>query len=241
MGAKGPHAETLRTEQPNVLWLSCEDIGPHLGCYGDPLAHTPTLDQMAREGVRYANAYTTAGVCAPNRSSIITGVHATTLGTHHMRSGGEGVLHSVKPSLPEGIRCFPAYLREAGYYCTNNAKQDYQVPTPPDTWDESSKKAHWRDRPDPETPFFAVFNYTGSHEGSIRLSAKQHAERTKRLTDTQRQNPDDMTPPPFHPNTEIVRREWAELYELITAMDYWLADMLEQLEEDGLADNTIVI
>ncbi len=227
-------------ERPNILWISTEDIGPQLGCYGDPHAHTPTLDQLAAEGVRYTNAFTTAGVCAPNRSSIITGVFATTLGTQHMRSGGEGVAVSHKPALPEPYRCFTELLREAGYYCTNNYKEDYQFVTPPAAWDDSSKQAHWRNRKDEHQPFFSVFNYTGTHEGSVRLTPQAHAKRTEMLDKGQRQADTTIAPPPFHPDTPLVRRTWADYYELITTMDHWAADLLEQLEADGLAENTIV-
>jgi uncharacterized sulfatase len=226
--------------RPNILWISCEDIGPHLGCYGDPNAHTPTLDRLASEGIRYENAYTTAGVCAPNRSSIIAGVYSTTLGSHHMRSGGEGTERSIKPTPPSHIRCFSEYLRDAGYYCTNNSKEDYNFVRSAAAWDESSRNAHWRNRPDPDQPFFAVFNNTGTHEGSVRMLEREHAVRTKRLTPAQRQDPENLTPPPYHPDTPTVRRTWARYYELITALDYWAGDLLEELEESGLAEDTIV-
>ncbi len=223
---------------PNILWLSCEDISPHLGCYGDPFAITPNLDRLASEGILYKNAFTVAPVCAPNRSCIITGVYQTTLGTHHMRSGGEGTERSIKPVLPDNIKCFPEYLREAGYYCTNNSKEDYQFDTPPSAWDESSRKAHWRNRPNKKTPFFAVFNYTGTHEGSVRLSDEGHALRTKRLNSSQRQNPEELTTlPPYYPDTKVTRKQWAKYYELITAMDYWISDLLK---EAGESDNTII-
>jgi len=231
---------TAAERRPNILWLSCEDIGPHLGCYGDPHAHTPTLDRLASEGIRYTNAYTTAGVCAPNRSAIITGMYATTLGTHHMRSGGEGVKRSIKPRPPAHVKCFSEYLRNAGYYCTNNHKEDYNFVRSKAAWDESNRKAHWRNRPDPDQPFFAVFNYTGTHEGSVRLTGKELAKRVRRLTPAQRQDPEKITPPPYHPDTPVVRRTWATYYELITAMDYWVNELLGQLSEDRLADSTIV-
>ncbi len=235
----GARAETP-ARRPNIVWLSCEDIGPHLGCYGDPLAVTPTLDKLASEGVRYTNAFTTAPVCAPNRCSVITGVHAATLGAHHMRSGAEGAKMPDKPALPPEVRCFSQYLRDAGYYCTNNEKQDYNFITPKESWDESSNRAHWRNRPRPDQPFFAVFNYVGTHESCIRATPEQHAHRTAKLRPDQRQDPARITPPPFHPDTPVVRRQWANYYECVTALDYWAADLLDQLREDGLADNTIV-
>ena len=123
--------------RPNLLWISCEDISPQLGCYGDPHAVTPNLDRLAEQGARYANAFVAAGVCAPCRSTIITAMYQTTIGTHHMRCSAK---------LPESIRPFTTYLRKAGYYCTNNSKRDYQFKEPKSTWDESSGKAHWRNR-----------------------------------------------------------------------------------------------
>ncbi len=228
--------------RPNILWISTEDIGPHLGCYGDPHAVTPTLDGLAAKGVLYKNAFTTAGVCAPNRSSIITGVYPTTLGTHPMRTGGSGVERSIPAKLPKNVRFFTEYIREAGYYCTNNSKTDYQVKTPKDAWDESSNTAHWKNRPHEDTPFFAVFNYKGTHEGSVRSDPERFSRLTRRLTPEQRQDADQLTTlPPFHPDTPIVRRQWQKYYELLTGLDYWVQDLLNEVEQAGLADNTIVV
>jgi len=218
--------------QPNILWLSCEDISAHFGCYGDPHAITPNIDALAEQGVRYSHAFTAAGVCAPCRSTIITGMYQTTIGTHHMRCNA---------TLPDFIKPFPVYLREAGYYCTNNSKTDYQFKMPGETWDESSGKAHWRNREDPEQPFFAVFNFTGCHESGI--ESKEKYERvTQDLAVEQRQDADSLTTlPPYYPETPVVREDWKRNYELITAMDAWAGDLLAQLEEDGLAENTIVL
>ncbi|MCA9114318.1 MAG: sulfatase, partial [Planctomycetaceae bacterium] len=226
----GTSAAADQPVRPNILWLSCEDISPHLGCYGDKQAITPHLDRLATEGVRYSHAFTTAGVCAPCRSGIITGMYQTTLGTHHMRTVAQ---------LPEKIRPFSVYLREAGYYCTNNSKQDYQFRTPKGTWDDSSGKAHWRNRPDASKPFFAVFNFTGCHESGI-ASASKYRSVTRNLKPEQRQDPAKLKLPPYYPDTPVVREDWKRNYELITAMDAWAGDLLAQLEEDGLAENTIV-
>lgn len=234
------NADTGATHRPNILWLSCEDMSAHLGCYGDPLAHTPTLDQFARDGIRFTHCFTAAPVCAPNRSCIITGVYPTTLGTHQMRAGGEGTMTSSMPPLPNEVRCFTEYLRDAGYYCSNNSKEDYNFVTPKTAWDDSSNKAHWRNRPSADQPFFAVFNYTGTHESGGWLGDEAFAERTSRLTPAQRQDRSRMNLPPYHPDTPVVRENWARYYERITALDYWVADHLAQLREDGLEDNTIV-
>ncbi|WP_199188662.1 MULTISPECIES: sulfatase-like hydrolase/transferase [Pirellulaceae] len=218
-------------QRPNIVWLSCEDISPHIGCFGDTQAITPNIDQLATEGVRYTNTFTTAGVCAPCRSGIITGMYQTSLGTQHMR---------CTATLPDLIKPFPVYLREAGYYCTNNSKQDYQFKTPKGTWDDSSGKAHWRNRPDKSQPFFAVFNFTGCHESGI-ASKKKYEQVTKVLTPEQRQDPEKLELPPYYPDTPIVREDWKRNYELITAMDHWAGDLIQQLKDDGLYEETIVM
>jgi len=230
----------VAAERPNILWISTEDIGVHLGCYGDPHAITPRLDELARQGWLYENAFTAAPVCSPNRSAIITGIFPTTLGTQHMRSGGEGTHVSRKPILPEGLHCFTEYMRRAGYYCTNNAKQDYNFVTPKAAWDESSNTAHWKGRPDTSQPFFAVFNFTGTHEGSVRADKSKHLRNISALTEDQRQDPTEINPPPYHPNTRLVREQWANYYENITALDYYVGRLLEELHNEGVADNTIV-
>ncbi len=158
-------------------------------------------------------------------------MYQTTLGTHHMR---------CQAQLPAPIRPFPAYLRDAGYYCTNNSKQDYQFKTPNGTWDASSGKAHWRNKPDPQQPFFAVFNFTGCHESGIAGNEK-YASVTRSLTSAQRQDPTKLTTlPPYYPDTPITREDWKRNYELITAMDAWAGELLAQLDADGLTDNTII-
>lgn len=228
--------------RPNILWLSAEDMDASLGCYGDPDAITPNLDRLAATGVRYTNVFTVAPVCAPNRSCIITGVYPTTLGSLHMRSSGEGWRGSHQPSLPDSIRCFPEYLRRAGYYCTNNAKQDYNfAPTPEETWDESSLRATWQNRPDPKQPFFAVFNFMETHESKVRAEGDELQRLTETLTDAERHAPAKMHVPPYHPDTPKVRQQWANYHDLITVMDHWIAEKLQELEDAGVADNTIVV
>ena len=222
-------AGQTRGEKPNILWLSCEDISPHLGCFGDEHAITPNLDRLAREGVRYTNAFTTAGVCAPCRSGIITGMYQTTIGTHHMRCSAR---------LPVHIKAFTTYLRRAGYYCTNNSKTDYQTGDLRDAWDQSNNKAHWRNRKK-DRPFFAVFNFTGCHESGIAGESKYKSV-TKNLKPSQRQDPNKLDLPPYYPDTPIVREDWKRNYELITAMDAWAGDLLARLKEDGLYEDTIV-
>ena len=102
------------SDRPNILWITCEDTGPHLGAYGDAFAVTPHLDALAREGVRYTRAFAYTGVCAPSRSCLITGVLPLRLGSHPMRSTTQ---------LPAAVRPFPAYLREAGYHTTTSRRR----------------------------------------------------------------------------------------------------------------------
>lgn len=216
---------------PNILWITCEDTSPdRLGCYGSPIAQTPNLDRLAARGVRYDRAFSTSGVCAPTRSTIITGMYATSLGSHHMRSTIQ---------LPPNVKCFTQYLREAGYYCSNNVKTDYNFQVPPAAWDEVSENAHWRNRK-ARQPFFSVFNFTHTHEFQPRLSPSAYAARTRRLRQDQRQRPESQIIPPYYPDTRAVREEWARTLELTTAVDYEAGDLLARLNEDGLAENTIV-
>ena len=216
--------------RPNILWVSCEDTGPEIGCYGERLAITPTIDRLAAEGVRYQHAYSVAGVCAPSRSGIITGMYPSTLGSGFMR---------CRVRLPDEVKCFPEYLRNAGYYCTNNAKTDYNFEVPPNAWDVNSNKAHWRNRAKGQ-PFFSVFNIETTHESRVRMRGNEYEAQVKRLTASQRRDPASVTLPPYHPDTPDARRDWAQYHELITAMDYQVGDRLREIEEAGLLDDTIV-
>jgi uncharacterized sulfatase len=223
-------AEAADPPRMNILWITCEDISPNLGCYGDTYAVTPNLDRLASQGIRYTHAFAPIGVCAPSRSCLITGMYPPSIGTHHMRCTGR---------LPEAVKCIPEYLRQAGYYCTNNVKTDYNFPPPAGAWDESSNKAHWRHRK-PGQPFFSVFNFTSCHESQIRLAEKAYTERTAQFTPAERHDPAKAPVPPYHPDTPEVRRDWARYADMITFMDKQAAGILRQLEEDGLAEDTIV-
>ncbi len=219
-----------REQRPNILWITCEDLSPHLGCYGDEYAVTPNLDQLARDGIRYQNAYATAPLCTPARSSLITGVFASTLGTQHLRG--------VMPLTPD-FRCFTEYLREAGYYCSNNVKEDYNFATPETAWDESSDTAHWRKRP-AGTPFFSVFNFIETHQGRTRYGKDKLEEINKDLDTKIRRDPAKAPLPPYYPDTPGVRTNMAAFYTQIHLMDKKAGEILQQLEQDGLAQDTIV-
>ena len=218
--------------RPNILWISAEDIGPQFGCYGDPHAITPNIDRLASQGTRYTNAYTTAGVCAPCRSGIITGMYQNSIGTHHMRC------NSI---LPSWLKPFPKALKESGYYCTNNSKTDYQFskPSTNEIWDQSGSRAHWKNRKK-DQPFFAVFNYTGCHESGI-ASESKYKSVTANLTAKERQDPNKIsTLPPYYPDTPAVREDWKRNYELITAMDSWAGSLIKEIKDQGLYEETII-
>ena len=210
--------------RPNILWITCEDIGPALGCYGDEQAVTPHLDRLAQSGTLYKRAYATAPICAPARSCLITGMHATTLGTQHLRS---------EIPVPDSLETLPEVLREHGYFCTNNSKTDYNF-DPSGMWDENSREAHWRHRL-ADQPFFSIFNLTVSHEGHANDYKKEDY-----TTLDERHDPETIDLPPYFPDTPDMRGLWARYYDLITVMDQHAGKILDQLREDGLEDNTIV-
>ena len=217
-------------KQPNILWLSCEDISPHLGCYGYPNATTPVLDDFAKESVLFEHAYTTAGVCAPCRSAIITGMYQTSIGTQHMR---------CEALLPEHVKPFTVWMKQAGYYCTNNSKQDYQFKTTKSTWHESSGKADWQNRPNDDQPFFSVFNFTGCHESGIESTTKY-----KQVVGEGKVHDRDVVAaslPPYYPDTAVTRDDWGRYYDVITAMDTWVGEHLQRLADAGLEEDTIVV
>ena len=222
--------EMSRNYQPNLLWISTEDLSPDLGCYGDSYAVTPNIDKFAAKSIRYVNVFTHSPVSAPSRSGIITGMYPGTIGTHQMRCQG------VPPAY---VKCFSEYLRAAGYYCTNNVKTDYQFDPPLTAWDECSAKAHWRNR-EKNQPFFAVFNITTTHESQIRNRSKEMLRRIESLSPQEKHDPDKAVLPPYYPDTPVVRQDWAQYYDIITLMDKQVGDILKQLEEDGLAEDTIV-
>jgi arylsulfatase A-like enzyme len=216
----GAAAGTAGSTRPNIMWISSEDHGPQMGCYGDALAVTPNVDGLASRGVRYATCWSNAPVCAPARTTIITGMYPPSLGAEHMRS---------MVAMPEGTRLFPSILREQGYYCTNNSKEDYNVDVSEKVWDVSSNKAHWKNRPDADQPFFAVFNSTLSHESAIR-----------RFQGEPKHDVTKVRVPAYHPDTPTSRRDWAIYYDTVTQADEAAGKHLKELEAAGLAESTIV-
>lgn len=206
-------------DKPNILWLTSEDHGPEMGCYGDKLARTPNVDALAAKGMLFNRAWSIYPVCAPARTCIISGLYAASTGAEHMRS--------LVP-MPAGKQMYPQFLSAAGYYCTNNSKEDYNLAKPGKVWDESSGQAHWRNRQDAQ-PFFAIFNSTKSHESQLRT--RPHTA----ITD-----PAKVRVPAYHPDLPEVRQDWAQYYDKVSEVDADAGERLKELAAAGLVDETIV-
>jgi len=231
-GAATPQAEG----KPNILWITCEDMSSTLGCYGDDYATTPNIDRLAGESVRYTHAFASASVCSPARSCLITGVYASSLGTGNLRSSFP---------IPAEMKGFPSLLRKAGYYCTNNVKTDYNTSNlramVQASWDACSGKAHWRGRGKGQ-PFFAIFNDTVTHQSRTMVWTYDEFRKKVQpaLAASERHDPAAAPVPPYYPDTPITRRTVARFYDCVSVMDRNTGARLKQLEDDGLAEDTIV-
>ena len=213
--------------RPNVLWIVADDMGAQIGAFGDPLARTPNLDRLADEGVRYPNAFSTSGVCAPSRVTLMTGMYATSIGAHHMRSINGG----YQPVPPPWVKTFTEYLRAAGYYTSSTGKLDYQFSgsfdgAPLTNWDEPN--GDWSGRA-PDQPFFAHVTIFDTHESRLFGS---------RPTQT---DADAVVVPPYYPDTPIVRRDLARHYDNVASLDDRVGQLLDRLDAEGRADDTIVL
>ena len=241
-----------KTEKPlNIIWISCEDIGPILSTYGSETINTPNIDRIAAEGVKYTNAYSTVGVCAPSRFSIITGMYPARLGAHNMRTGNhnnfkapEDVFHKLDKGIldkfgknvpeyevvtPSYVKLFPEYLRAENYYCVNDNKCDYQFNAPFTTWDDVFGGGSYKNAPK-GAPFFYVKNFYTTHESRIWL------RKDKPMT----VNPSEVPIPDYYPDIPVVRRDIARKYSNIEALDKEVGQLLKQLETDGVLDNSII-
>ncbi len=213
------HSSFSAESAPNILWLTSEDHGPHMGCYGDTFATTPNIDAIAAKGMLFKHAWSNGPVCAAARTTMISGLYPASTGGEHMRS---------MVALPKGKKMYPQFLRESGYFCTNNSKEDYNLAKPEGVWDESSAKSHWKNRKAGQ-PFFAIFNETCSHESQLRK--RPH---------TAIHDPAKVRVPTYHPDTPEVRQDWAQYYDTVTEADASAGERLAELEAAGLAEETIV-
>ncbi|MDN3476822.1 sulfatase [Pseudoalteromonas sp. APC 3355] len=268
----GLHAVEGRTvkndvsEKPNILWLVLEDMSPIIEPYGDKTIKTPTITQLANEGVTYTNVYSTSGVCAPSRAAIAMGMYPSSFGANNMRTTSnteETGLPKYEAIPPVNAKMLSQYLREAGYYTTNNLKTDYQFKAPKAAWDESGPYAHWRNRK-PGQPFYAVVNFTTTHESGLfepygfrkiesrhyfsddrkkiaKLPQHHAVKSSEAETPVHVAKDIDFPIPPYLPDTPLVRRDFWKMYNNLAETDKQIAAVLQQLKDDGLYDNTIIM
>ena len=218
----GSLSSVVTAAPPNILWLITEDMGPELGCYGTKQVATPVLDGLAAKGMRFTNAFTVTPVCSTSRSSFCTGNYALTIGAHQHRT------RNKKP-LPAGIRPITAWLRDAGYY-TSNMKGGSLATRGKTDWNfrfdgKSFDGAKWSELKNHQ-PFYAQINHSQSHRG---WGAPRHAD------------PAQVELPPYYPDHPVVRDDWAQYLDEVTEVDGLIGKVLQRLEEDGLADNTILV
>lgn len=222
------------SSQPNILWVFGDDLGPDLGCYGTPAVRTPHLDRLAAQGVRFTRAHTTAPVCSPSRSALITGMYQTTIGAHHHRSHRQDGY-----KLPDGVRPITDHFRDAGYFTANlktitpqlraSGKTDFNfTPDRPvfdgDDWSQLKSRQ----------PFYAQINFSEPHRGGTWPAARKRQ-------DLPRVDPADVALPPYYPDHPLARDDYANYLDAIQLLDHKVGLVLKKLEEDGLADNTVVV
>ena len=224
--------DAVDESRPNILWVTSEDNSHHwIGCYGNKAAMTPNIDKLAADGIRYRFAYANAPVCAVARNTLILGRYACGSGTHNMRS---------RYPVPDSFRTYPSFLREAGYYCVNRSKTDYNFKTDDKShWDESSPRAHWKHRAEGQ-PFFAIFNTGISHESSLFQRKTAGYRRQGLIPDRPSRDPGSVQLPPHYPDTPEIRQDWVTYMDIVTAMDAQIGDWLQELEDEGVRENTIV-
>ncbi len=223
---------------PNIVWLVAEDQSPEFfPMYGNYSVKLPNLSSLANDGMLFENAYSPVPVCAPSRSALITGLYPSSMGTHNHRTynGNKDEnqpsmgIPTYSPLVKKGIKMFPRYLREKGYYTLNNSKEDYNFKKTEGVWDESSSKAHWRNRKTNQ-PFFAVFNFGITHESQIWNQGNQPL-----LVE-----PKKIPIPPIFPDTPEVRNDLAVNYSNLIRLDNQIGKVIDQLKEDGLYKNSII-
>lgn len=223
--------------KPNVLWITIEDTSPQfIGSYGNKNASTPVIDKLAKEGIRFTNAFSTGTVCSASRSTIIIGVPTYKMGTGHQRSNYP---------IPNYIKGFPYYLQQIGYYTSNNSKTDYNIANEKDfikeSWDENSNKASWTGRGEGQ-PFFSVFNFSESHQSrTMSWTFEQYEKHVlNHLSEEDRIADEGFEMPPFYNDTPEMRKQFARVYNSIKLTDNRIGDLLGKLEKDNLKENTII-
>ncbi|PQJ79609.1 sulfatase [Polaribacter porphyrae] len=225
-------------EKPNIVWITIEDTSPQfIGCYGNKNASTPNIDKLAKEGIKFTNAFATGTVCSASRSAIITGVPTYKIGTGNHRSNFP---------IPDFIHGFPYYLKQHGYYTSNNVKTDYNVADEKvmiaESWDESSKKATWSNRKDKKQPFFSVFNFAASHQSRTMSMPFDWYKKYvwNYLPEEDRIGDKDFEMPAYFKDSPEMRKQFARVYNSIKLTDNRIGKLLQKLEDDNLKENTII-
>lgn len=221
-------------ERPNIVWIFVDDMSAHFGCYGEKTIATPHVDAMAQAGARFSRAFVTAPVCSPCRSALITGMYQTTIGAHHHRSGRG----TEKIYLPSGVVPVPKLFQQAGYYTSISSwpvgkglgKTDYNF-----EWDTAMYDGvDWSGRK-PGQPFFAQAQLHGGKERGNGGLSKAAAKALGSLTD-----PAQVKLPPYYPDDEVIRADWAAYLDTVRYTDLQVGEILKRLEQEKLADKTIV-
>ena len=213
--------------KPNILWIVTEDNSVHyMNLYTKGGAEMPNLSSLASEGIVFNNAFSNAPVCSVARSTIITGVYSPRIGTQYHRR-----MSLVK--LPDDVKPLPVYLKEAGYYTSNNSKEDYNFIKDGEIWDESSGKASYKNRKK-EQPFFHVQNFHNTHEGQLHFD-QEHLENALKTN-----NLDSVKPFPYHPDTPTFRYTQSLYHNHHKDVDKEIGKFIKKLEDENLLDNTII-
>jgi uncharacterized sulfatase len=213
--------------KPNFVWILSEDNSKHYLKLFDPSgASAPNIAKLAAEGLVFDRAFSCSPVCSVARTTLATCIYAPRLGTQYHR-------RTKLASMPAGWRMFPAYLRDTGYYTTNNSKKDYNAVEGPGVWDESSGKAGWRNRPSKDTPFFHMESHGVSHESSLHFPESQMT----RATETDREK---VAIAPYHPDTPMFRYTYARYHDRMHGVDEIVGATVAKLREDGLLEDTFI-
>jgi arylsulfatase A-like enzyme len=224
--------------KPNIVWITIEDTSPDfIGCYGNTEVKTPNIDALAAEGIRFTNAHSTNTVCSPSRAMIITGVRTAESGCGNHRS-------ALK--IPSYVKGFASYVKDAGYFTSNNSKTDYNISNEKlfiqQNWTMQGNKADFTKRENKTQPFFSVFNIDESHQSRTMSNSKEWYEKNvlSQLRPEEIIQPDNLTVPPFYKTNDNNRRNMARLYNSLQAMDKKVGQLIQKIKDEGEWDNTIV-
>ncbi len=224
--------------RPNILWLVVEDQSKHYGFNGEKLVHTPVLDELAANGVRFINASVTAPVCSTARSALITGMYQTSIGAHHHRSG-RGV---AKINIPSHIKLIPELFQEGGYYtCLGSSGHASGTVSPKhkDRLGKSDYNFEWNPN------FFDAPEWSGRNQGQpffakICLSGGKARPEARASKDIPHVDASKVALPPYYPRHPVVLEDWAAYLDTFSLMDFQVGQIIDRLKKEGEFENTII-